>query len=92
MRNGVLSLILSFYPLYKSPVLSLAGIFKVVCRTFDHFVAGMKQMYEVNRCSSTARPGQPYGTMRTYYVAAEELEWDYAPNKTWALSGKDARY
>ncbi|EMP36156.1 Hephaestin-like protein 1 [Chelonia mydas] len=68
------------------------GIFKVVCRTFDHFVAGMKQMYEVNRCSSTARPGQPYGTMRTYYVAAEELEWDYAPNKTWALSGKDASY
>uniref|UniRef100_A0A8C3IIM7 ferroxidase n=1 Tax=Chrysemys picta bellii TaxID=8478 RepID=A0A8C3IIM7_CHRPI len=68
------------------------GIFKVVCRTFDHFVAGMKQMYEVNSCSSTARPGQPYGTMRTYYIAAEEVEWDYAPNKTWALSGKDASY
>uniref|UniRef100_A0A8C4VXT1 ferroxidase n=1 Tax=Gopherus evgoodei TaxID=1825980 RepID=A0A8C4VXT1_9SAUR len=66
------------------------GIFKVVCRTFDHFVAGMKQMYEVNSCSSTARPGQPYGTMRTYYIAAEEVEWDYAPNKTWALSDKDA--
>uniref|UniRef100_A0A674K648 ferroxidase n=1 Tax=Terrapene triunguis TaxID=2587831 RepID=A0A674K648_9SAUR len=59
------------------------GIFKVVCRTFDHFVAGMKQMYEVNSCNSTARPGQPYGTMRTYYIAAEEVEWDYAPNKTW---------
>uniref|UniRef100_A0A8C0H9W2 ferroxidase n=1 Tax=Chelonoidis abingdonii TaxID=106734 RepID=A0A8C0H9W2_CHEAB len=66
------------------------GIFKVVCRTFDHFLAGMKQMYEVNSCSSTARPGQPYGTMRTYYIAAEEVEWDYAPNKTWALSDKDA--
>uniref|UniRef100_A0A8C4VYJ8 ferroxidase n=1 Tax=Gopherus evgoodei TaxID=1825980 RepID=A0A8C4VYJ8_9SAUR len=70
----------------------LDGIFKVVCRTFDHFVAGMKQMYEVNSCSSTARPGQPYGTMRTYYIAAEEVEWDYAPNKTWALSDKDASY
>ncbi|XP_044875716.1 ferroxidase HEPHL1 [Mauremys mutica] len=68
------------------------GTFKVVCRTFDHFVAGMKQMYEVNSCSSTARPGQPYGTMRTYYIAAEEVEWDYAPNKTWALSDKDASY
>uniref|UniRef100_A0A8C0H0B5 ferroxidase n=1 Tax=Chelonoidis abingdonii TaxID=106734 RepID=A0A8C0H0B5_CHEAB len=70
----------------------LDGIFKVVCRTFDHFLAGMKQMYEVNSCSSTARPGQPYGTMRTYYIAAEEVEWDYAPNKTWALSDKDASY
>ncbi|XP_075775476.1 ferroxidase HEPHL1 isoform X2 [Pelodiscus sinensis] len=68
------------------------GVFQVVCRTFDHFVAGMKQLYEVNSCSSAARPGQPYGTMRTYYIAAEEVEWDYAPNKTWALSGKDASY
>ncbi|XP_067424284.1 ferroxidase HEPHL1 [Emydura macquarii macquarii] len=68
------------------------GIFQVVCRTFDHFVGGMKQMYEVNSCHSTARPGQPYGTMRTYYVAAEEVEWDYAPNKSWALTGKDESY
>uniref|UniRef100_A0A8C8SW76 ferroxidase n=1 Tax=Pelusios castaneus TaxID=367368 RepID=A0A8C8SW76_9SAUR len=57
------------------------GIFKVACRTFDHFVGGMKQMYEVNSCGSTVRPGQPYGTMRTYYIAAEEMEWDYAPDK-----------
>uniref|UniRef100_A0A674K7B4 ferroxidase n=1 Tax=Terrapene triunguis TaxID=2587831 RepID=A0A674K7B4_9SAUR len=69
----------------------LDGTFQL-CVTFDHFVAGMKQMYEVNSCNSTARPGQPYGTMRTYYIAAEEVEWDYAPNKTWALSGKDASY
>uniref|UniRef100_A0A8D0HH34 ferroxidase n=1 Tax=Sphenodon punctatus TaxID=8508 RepID=A0A8D0HH34_SPHPU len=34
------------------------GTFKVVCRTFDHFAAGMKQMYHVNACSNPAHPGQ----------------------------------
>uniref|UniRef100_A0A8C8VRC4 ferroxidase n=1 Tax=Pelusios castaneus TaxID=367368 RepID=A0A8C8VRC4_9SAUR len=41
--------------------------------------------------SHTVRPGQPYGTMRTYYIAAEEMEWDYAPDKSWALTDKDER-
>uniref|UniRef100_A0A8C8SXK0 ferroxidase n=1 Tax=Pelusios castaneus TaxID=367368 RepID=A0A8C8SXK0_9SAUR len=51
-----------------------------------------QRMYEVNSCGSTVRPGQPYGTMRTYYIAAEEMEWDYAPDKSWALTDKDERY
>uniref|UniRef100_A0A8C8VR32 ferroxidase n=1 Tax=Pelusios castaneus TaxID=367368 RepID=A0A8C8VR32_9SAUR len=68
------------------------GTFLSLSQTFDHFVGGMKQMYEVNSCGSTVRPGQPYGTMRTYYIAAEEMEWDYAPDKSWALTDKDESY
>ncbi|NXM62474.1 HPHL1 protein, partial [Illadopsis cleaveri] len=58
------------------------GTFKVVCRTFDHFVGGMKHLYEVSSCRNTTRAQQQPGTMRIYYIAAEEIEWDYASNKS----------
>ncbi|NXG13188.1 HPHL1 protein, partial [Grallaria varia] len=58
------------------------GTFKVVCRTFDHFVGGMKHLYEVSSCRNTTRAQQQYSAMRLYYIAAEEIEWDYASNKS----------
>ncbi|NWI72260.1 HPHL1 protein, partial [Dryoscopus gambensis] len=58
------------------------GTFKVVCRTFDHFVGGMKHLYEVSSCRNTTQPQQQSGAMRLYYIAAEEIEWDYASNKS----------
>ncbi|NWH78139.1 HPHL1 protein, partial [Piaya cayana] len=73
------------------------GTFKVVCRTFDHFVGGMKHLYEVSSCRKTPRGKQQHGTMRIYYVAAEEVEWDYASNKSSApkiynISSNEERY
>ncbi|NXP01128.1 HPHL1 protein, partial [Certhia brachydactyla] len=58
------------------------GTFKVVCRTFDHFVGGMKHLYEVSSCRNTTRAQQQSGAIRVYYIAAEEIEWDYASNKS----------
>ncbi|NXX62706.1 HPHL1 protein, partial [Scopus umbretta] len=58
------------------------GTFKVVCRTFDHFVGGMKHLYEVSSCRNTTQAQQQHGAMRVYYIAAEEVEWDYASNKS----------
>ncbi|NWU62906.1 HPHL1 protein, partial [Pterocles burchelli] len=58
------------------------GTFKVVCRTFDHFVGGMKHLYEVSSCRNTTRAQQQHRAMRIYYIAAEEVEWDYASNKS----------
>ncbi|NXQ56363.1 HPHL1 protein, partial [Anthoscopus minutus] len=58
------------------------GTFKVVCRTFDHFVGGMKHLYKVSSCRNTARAQKQGGAMRLYYIAAEEVEWDYASNKS----------
>ncbi|NXO67034.1 HPHL1 protein, partial [Phainopepla nitens] len=73
------------------------GTFKVVCRTFDHFVGGMKHLYEVSSCRNTTRAQQQGGAMRLYYIAAEELEWDYASNKSSApkiynISSYEERY
>ncbi|XP_030056055.1 ferroxidase HEPHL1 isoform X1 [Microcaecilia unicolor] len=61
------------------------GSFELVCRTTDHFIGGMKQMYTVNNCCNTSTSSQKYSTVRTYYIAAEEVEWDYSPDRRWEL-------
>ena len=43
----------------------------------------MNQIYEVSSCGNKDPSEQPYGMIRTFYIAAEEVEWDYAPNKNW---------
>ncbi|XP_010987204.1 ferroxidase HEPHL1 isoform X1 [Camelus dromedarius] len=60
-----------------------AGIFRVLCSTLHHFERGMSQIYEVSSCGNRDPSEQPYGMIRTFYIAAEEVEWDYAPNKNW---------
>uniref|UniRef100_A0A8C4PN88 ferroxidase n=1 Tax=Equus asinus asinus TaxID=83772 RepID=A0A8C4PN88_EQUAS len=60
-----------------------AGIFRLFCSTLHHFARGMNQIYEVNSCGNKDPSEQPYGMIRTFYIAAEEVEWDYAPNKNW---------
>ncbi|CAH2246888.1 ceruloplasmin [Pelobates cultripes] len=58
------------------------GIFDVECMTADHFVAGMKQHYGVKACRLPI-PDFSNKVTQTYYISAEEVEWDYSPNRTW---------
>jgi hephaestin len=37
---------------------------------------------------SWSRPGEPTGSTKVYYVAAEEVDWDYAPSGNDAISGQ----
>ena len=67
----------------RRQAISVSGIFRVFCSTLHHFVRGMNQIYEVNSCGNKDPSEQPYGMIRTFYIAAEEVEWDYAPNKNW---------
>ncbi|XP_069746918.1 ferroxidase HEPHL1-like isoform X1 [Narcine bancroftii] len=60
------------------------GTFKVICRTADHYMGGMKQMYHVSNCNKSI-PDQTFGTIRTYYIAAVEMEWNYSPDRSWEL-------
>ncbi|XP_029458196.1 hephaestin-like protein 1 isoform X2 [Rhinatrema bivittatum] len=62
------------------------GSFEVSCRTTDHFTGGMKQVYTVKGCGGAAAPEpQQYSTVRTYFIAAKEVEWDYSPQRRWEL-------
>ena len=58
------------------------GEWAIVCRTNDHYSAGMLAKYTVRACGKV-QTTKPPGKVRRYYIAAVELEWDYAP------SGKD---
>ncbi|XP_029786152.1 hephaestin isoform X8 [Suricata suricatta] len=62
------------------------GMFEIYCEEGSHRESGMKAIYNVTLC-----PGrQPdhhhrYQAARTYYIMAEEVEWDYCPDRSWEL-------
>jgi hypothetical protein len=45
-------------------------------------------MYEVNSCGNKDPSEPPYGMLRTFYIAVEEIEWDYAPKVRKAALGR----
>ncbi|XP_065137982.1 hephaestin-like protein 1a isoform X2 [Paramisgurnus dabryanus] len=56
------------------------GKWMLNCQVNDHLEAGMQGFYEVMACGSTDSPAKPAGTERHFYIAAEEVYWDYAPS------------
>lgn len=61
-----------------------AGTFEIYCQTSNHYQAGMREQYSVSNCNRRAlSPAVPYTAVRTYYIVAEEMEWDYAPDRSW---------
>ncbi|XP_047462058.1 ferroxidase HEPHL1 [Mugil cephalus] len=60
-----------------------AGVYEVSCRVTDHYSAGMRQRYKVNPC-----PGRKVTDIKPtkivqYFISAEEIEWDYSPERAW---------
>ncbi|XP_056141515.1 ferroxidase HEPHL1 [Lampris incognitus] len=63
------------------------GVFEVSCGTTDHFSAGMRAQYTVKDCSGHNVPKthkEPTKVVR-YFISAEEVEWDYSPDRAWEL-------
>ncbi|CAK6441526.1 unnamed protein product [Pipistrellus nathusii] len=58
------------------------GIFYVVCLTSEHYQGGMKHKYKVRQCLKPY-PHQKYQKEKIFYIAAEEVVWDYSPSRTW---------
>uniref|UniRef100_A0A3B4B1Y7 ferroxidase n=1 Tax=Periophthalmus magnuspinnatus TaxID=409849 RepID=A0A3B4B1Y7_9GOBI len=74
------------------------GEFEVVSPTVSNYRAGMRANYTVRKCSMFQRQGETMLHSTTYYIAAVEVDWDYAPNRTWeehpatAFLDKDGGY
>ncbi|XP_034539614.1 ferroxidase HEPHL1 isoform X2 [Notolabrus celidotus] len=63
------------------------GVLEVSCRVTDHYSAGMRQQYKVNKCSQRqvkTTHKRPTKTVE-YFISAEEIEWDYSPERDWEL-------
>lgn len=57
------------------------------CRVTDHYSAGMRQQYRVKVCPQrkvTHARAQPTNIVQ-YFISAEEIEWDYSPERHWEL-------
>ncbi|XP_059767201.1 hephaestin isoform X5 [Balaenoptera ricei] len=62
------------------------GTFEIYCQAGSHREAGMRAIYNVSQCPGRqANPHQRYQAARIYYIMAEEMEWDYCPDRSWEL-------
>ncbi|NXF44692.1 HEPH protein, partial [Oceanites oceanicus] len=60
------------------------GTFEIYCQTSNHYQAGMREHYSVSNCGKKdPAPALQYKGVRTYYIVAEEVVWDYAPDRSW---------
>ncbi|MCI4391509.1 hypothetical protein PGIGA_G00135300 [Pangasianodon gigas] len=82
---------LSLFP-HSSVTVSMTpdndGLFELSCLTASYYRGGMRQLYTVKRCTPSQNPGSEVTTFQPdvyFYLAAEEVEWNYAPNRTWEL-------
>lgn len=50
--------------------------------------AGMAALYEVRPCSRQAEAPSLEGRVRKYFIAAKDVQWDYAPSGLDRLTGK----
>lgn len=56
------------------------GKWLLACQVNDHLQAGMQGFYEVKSCGSDVSPTSNTGVVRTHYLAAEKVLWDYGPS------------
>ncbi|XP_064861136.1 hephaestin-like [Oncorhynchus nerka] len=64
------------------------SVFEVSCRVTDHYNGGMRQQYSVKPCSPESNVKHTHARASSvvrYYISAEEVEWDYSPNRAWEL-------
>lgn len=57
------------------------------CRTTDHYSAGMRHRYRVDMCPDKKVKHADMKPTRIvkYFISAEEIEWDYSPERVWEL-------
>jgi Multicopper oxidase len=64
-----------------------SGALELRCRIDDHVRAGMRMLVDVNSGSYPTDAPAPSKPGLTYYIAADEVEWEYAASGKNACSG-----
>uniref|UniRef100_A0A673M8V6 ferroxidase n=1 Tax=Sinocyclocheilus rhinocerous TaxID=307959 RepID=A0A673M8V6_9TELE len=68
------------------------GQWLLSCQVNDHLEAGMQAIFEIKKCFPNVHKPRPFGEVRQYYIAAEEIIWDYGPTGINQYSGKKLRH
>ena len=58
------------------------GTWMLNCLVNDHYNAGMYTLFNVTKCEGKSGhvPTVSGGKKRTYYIAANEMDWNYGPS------------
>ncbi|XP_033645179.1 hephaestin-like protein isoform X2 [Asterias rubens] len=58
------------------------GTWLITSASTNHFSDGSQVLYTVSaECGTAPTDNTPAGIQRNYYIAAEEIDWDYAPDR-----------
>uniref|UniRef100_A0A8C2F410 ferroxidase n=1 Tax=Cyprinus carpio TaxID=7962 RepID=A0A8C2F410_CYPCA len=68
------------------------GQWLLSCQVNDHLEAGMQAIFEIKKCFPNVHKPRPFGEVRQYYIAAEEVIWDYGPTGINQYSGMKLSY
>lgn len=84
--------VFSAYLTFAKTFMFHTGKWALYCHTHHHLMAGMTSTYSVNVCQGAQSlpvvPMKPSGGVRRYYIAAVEIEWNYAPSGIDKIVGK----
>ena len=66
------------------------GTWMLNCLVNDHYNAGMYALFNVTKCDGKDKPVPSVsgGKKRTYYIAANEIPWNYGPTGTNNMNGE----
>ncbi|CAH2293830.1 ceruloplasmin-like [Pelobates cultripes] len=66
------------------------GKWLLTCQVNDHLEGGMQAIYEVRSCTEPTRrrKSSPQAHVRHYYIAAEQVLWNYGPSLTNHFTGE----
>ena len=66
------------------------GTWMFNCLVNDHYNAGMYALFNVTKCDSKTGhvPTVSGGKTRTYYIAANEVQWNYGPSGMNNMTGQ----
>ncbi|XP_055977363.1 ceruloplasmin-like [Sorex fumeus] len=62
------------------------GEWMLSCQNLNHLKAGLQAFFQVKDCKKPLQEPEVRGKVRQYYIAAEEIVWNYAPSGTDAFT------
>ena len=63
------------------------GKWALECKVNDHYMAGMKALYDVASCGSNKTAAAETGVERKFFIGIIETDWNYADSNKNILTG-----
>lgn len=65
------------------------GEWMLSCQNLNHLKAGLQAFFQVKDCKKLSHEPPAQGEVRQYYIAAEEILWNYAPSGTDTITNQN---